>query len=67
MKKLVRVDDLYKDGTTFFKTLQKGVGTASPYPDCFVRCKFKVNQLTNLNSKSKDSGGWSREILSYWI
>lgn len=42
MKELVRVDDLYKDQTTFFKTLVKGVGTASPYLDSLVACKFNV-------------------------
>jgi len=39
MKGLVRVDDLYKDKTTFYKTLIKGDGTASPYMDCLVACK----------------------------
>lgn len=39
MKELVRVDDLYKDGTTFYKTLKKGNGSASPYMDCLVACK----------------------------
>lgn len=34
MNDLVRVDDLYKDKTTFFKTLRKGEHTASPYRDC---------------------------------
>lgn len=40
MKELVRVDDLYKDGTTFYKTLVKGHGTASPYVDSLVACKL---------------------------
>lgn len=39
MHKLVRVDDLYKDGTVFYKTIQKGEGTASPYRDSYVWCK----------------------------
>lgn len=39
MKELTRVDDLYKDYTTFYKTLVKGHGTASPYMDCLVACK----------------------------
>jgi hypothetical protein len=42
MKELVRVDDLFKDGTTFYKTLKKGEGSASPYIDSFVHRKFKV-------------------------
>jgi hypoxanthine-guanine phosphoribosyltransferase len=33
MKSLVRVEDVYKDGTTLTKTLKKGQGTASPYSD----------------------------------
>jgi hypothetical protein len=39
MKELVRVDDLYKDGSTFYKTLVKGTGSASPYIDSLVACK----------------------------
>jgi len=42
LKELVRVDDLYKDGTTFYKSLQKGEGTASPYIDCFVHLRIKI-------------------------
>jgi len=41
MKELVRVEDLYKDQTTFYKTLKKGFGSASPYMDCLVACKLK--------------------------
>ncbi len=41
MKELVRVDDLYKDGTTFYKTLIKGHGTASPYVDSLIACKIQ--------------------------
>jgi hypothetical protein len=40
MKKLVRVDDIYKDKTTFYKTLLKGEGSASPYPDTVILCKL---------------------------
>lgn len=36
MKKLTRVDDLYKDHTTFYKTLVKGEGSASPYTDAYI-------------------------------
>jgi len=42
MKELVRVDDLYKDKTTFVKSLDKGEGTASPYNDCVVWLKVKI-------------------------
>lgn len=42
MKGLVRVDDVFRDETTFHKTIQKGVGTASPYMDCLVACNFKL-------------------------
>ena len=38
LKDLTRIDDIYKDGTTFHKTLQKGVYTASPYRDSLVAC-----------------------------
>lgn len=40
MKRLVRVEDVYKDGTTFHKTLTKGEGSASPYADFYVLCKI---------------------------
>jgi len=40
MLKLVRVEDLYKDQTSFLKTLVKGVGTASPYSDCQILRKY---------------------------
>lgn len=40
MKKLMRVEDVYKDGTTFHKTLQKGIGTASPYSDYQILSKY---------------------------
>jgi len=33
MKVLVKVDDIYKDCTSFQKTIKKGVGSASPYAD----------------------------------
>jgi len=42
MKELVRVEDLYKDRTTFYKTLKKGHGSASPYMDCLVALKVKI-------------------------
>lgn len=39
MLNLVRVEDVYKDGSAFQKTLVKGSGTASPYSDFQVLCK----------------------------
>jgi hypothetical protein len=33
LKDLISVDDVYKDKTTFHKTIKKGVGSASPYTD----------------------------------
>lgn len=36
MRVLVRVDDLYRDKTTFYKTLRKGIGSANPYSDCII-------------------------------
>jgi hypothetical protein len=42
MKALVRVDDLYRDTSTFVKSIQKGQGTASPYNDCVVYIKVKI-------------------------
>ena len=42
----MRVDDLYKDGTTFYKTLVKGVGTASPYMDSYIARKLRFKSPT---------------------
>lgn len=42
MKALVRVEDVYKDGTVFHKTLVKGNGSASPYADFMVLCKCSL-------------------------
>ena len=39
LKDLVRIDDIYKDGTTLHKTLQKGIYTASPYRDSHIASK----------------------------
>jgi len=39
---LEKVEDLYKDRTTFYKTLQTGFGTASPRPDYLIHCKFFI-------------------------
>ena len=38
LSKLRRIDDLYKDKTTFYKSMRKGIGSASPYIDCFIWC-----------------------------
>ena len=42
MKGLVRIEDLYKDRTTFYKTLKKGESSASPYMDCLIAIKVKI-------------------------
>lgn len=60
MHGLVRVEDVYKDGTTFQKTVIKGSGTASPYSDFEVICK-KV-RLTLLCSEGAHRGGRYREV-----
>ena len=53
MKYLMRVEDVYKDGTTLHKTLKKGDGTASPYADFQVICKYPHHTL-KANSESED-------------
>ena len=58
MSKLVRVDDLFKDGTTFYKTLKKGEGSASPYKDCHICCKYLII-IINLNSEGENRGRWN--------
>ena len=40
LKTLVRIDDMYKDGTTLHKTLKKGIYTASPYSDSRVASNY---------------------------
>lgn len=42
LHKLVRVEDLYRDGKVIYKSLRKGQGTASPYSDCYVSLKVCV-------------------------
>jgi len=39
LKALTKVEDVYRDGTTFHKTLVKGQGSASPYTDFQIICK----------------------------
>ncbi|TNV85630.1 hypothetical protein FGO68_gene3643 [Halteria grandinella] len=46
MVNLVRVEDLYKDGSAFQKTVFKGEGTASPYSDFQVLLKIEVDGVT---------------------
>jgi hypothetical protein len=42
MRDLVRIEDLYKDKTTFYKTLQKGEGAASPFKDSIILSKIQI-------------------------
>ena len=42
LNKLVRVEDLYRDKKVIYKTIRKGDGTASPYSDCYISLKVKV-------------------------
>ena len=42
-KKLVHIEDFYKDGTVYIKTLEKGTGTESPLSDSFVALKIKTS------------------------
>lgn len=39
---LNKVEDLFKDQTTFYKKLRRGEGSASPYYDCFVTIKVSI-------------------------
>ena len=41
MKSLIRVDDVYRDLTTFHKTIKKGSGTASPFSDFLILSKHR--------------------------
>ena len=43
IKGLCAIFDLYKDKTIFYKTLKKGQGTASPYKDCRVTIRVKID------------------------
>lgn len=40
--RLEKVEDLYKDETTFYKTLKKGFGSASPRTDYIISLVVKV-------------------------
>ena len=45
LKKLVAVTDVFKDGTTLVRTLEKkwqDMNTASPFSDCKVQLLLKV-------------------------
>ena len=39
---LGKIEDMYKDEKVFFKTLVKGQGSASPYFDCKVTLRVKI-------------------------
>ena len=43
MKGLCMIQDMYKDKTVFYKSLKKGQGTASPYFDCKVTLRVKID------------------------
>ena len=43
MKGLCAIWDLYKDKTVFYKSLKRGQGTASPYYDCKVTLRVKID------------------------
>lgn len=43
LKGLCTIHDLYKDKTCFYKSLKKGQGTASPYYDCMVTLRVKID------------------------
>lgn len=42
MTDLVKVEDWYKDGTTFVKTIRKGGKGRSPYSDSVIKMRLKV-------------------------
>ena len=43
LKGLCAIQDLYKDKTVFYKSLKRGQGTASPYYDCRVTLRVKID------------------------
>lgn len=43
LKGLCAILDLYKDKTVYYKTLKRGQGTASPYYDCHVTLRVKID------------------------
>ena len=43
LKGLCAINDLYKDKTIFYKSLKRGQGTASPYYDCKVTLRVKID------------------------
>ena len=64
MKNLVRVDDVYKDRTTFYKTLAKGQGSASPYNDAYVLRNIFTFNHTVVYSQNQNRSRWLTQILS---
>lgn len=43
LKGLCAIWDLYRDKTVFYKSLKRGQGTASPYYDCKVTLRVKID------------------------
>ena len=43
LKGLCAIHDLYRDKTVFYKSLKRGQGTASPYYDCRVTLRVKID------------------------
>lgn len=43
LKGLCAIHDLYRDKTVFYKSVKGGQGTASPYYDCKVTLRVKID------------------------
>lgn len=43
LKGLCAIHDLYRDKSVMYKSLKKGQGTASPYYDCRVTLRVKID------------------------
>lgn len=43
LKGLCTIHDLYRDKTVFYKSIKRGQGTASPYHDCKVTLRVKID------------------------
>ena len=61
MKNLIRIEDLYKDKTTFYKSLAIGEGTASPYTDSSVVCNILI---VIVNSEDQNCDRWRTQVHS---
>jgi hypothetical protein len=55
LKDIIRVEDIFRDKTTFQRTLEKGEGTCSPYSDSWVSIKVKIEVDGKVIF---DHGGW---------